>query len=284
MPVKQKQPKSKARNLPPAMRESLRLPLPAKTIASLPFTISTPGVYRLASDLSFAAATGAAITIDADDVLVDLAGFTLSGSAGAAATAVAIQSEAHSNLTIRNGAITGFYRGVYITGDSAHGCLTEDLFVHDVTFVGIEASGWGHVIRRNRLLHITGNPDVATGGNGCSGAIGAFGAGNAVLDNDIEDVYGTHGTPHGSFGTLINLNASIQSIAENNRLINRTFEPNSFGIYVGDSPDVLVIGNRIVNLDMAVCYHGTSTGAYRDNLTQACNKPYTGGTDAGGNR
>ena len=95
-------------------------------------------------------------------------------------------------------------------------------------------------------------------------------------------VYGAPGK-HTGFDAGINLNASKQSIVENNRLINRTFEKNSYGILVGASTDVLAIDNRIVDRDMAITYSGGSTGAYRDNQTQACVRPYFGGTDVGGN-
>ena len=261
------------------------MPIPplGTAISTLPATLSSPGLYVLTADLSFAAPTGVAITINADGVVLDLNGLTLSGKpAGPASKAVGILAAAHSDLTIRNGAVTGFYNGVVIEGDAARGCLIERLFVYDVTYQGIRVEGSGHIVRGNRLVNITGNPDAASGGNQCSGAIGAYGAANTILNNDIVDVYGVTGK-HAGFGTGINVNASKQSIVENNRLINRTFEKNSYGIFIGESTDVLVIHNRIVDRDMAIKYFDASTGAYRDNLTQACATPYSGGTDVGGN-
>jgi hypothetical protein len=261
------------------------MPIPSvgTPISTLPATISSPGLYVLTADLHFAAPTGAAITINADDVVLDLNEFTLSGKpAGPASKAVGILAVAHSELTIRNGEVTGFYNGVDIQGNASRGCLIERLFVYDVTYQGIRVEGSGHIVRGNRLLNITGNPDAASGGNGNSAAIGAYGAANTILNNDIVDVYGVPGKQV-SFGTGINLNASKQSIVENNRLINRTFEKNSYGIFMGESTDVLVIHNRIVDRDMAITYSGGSTGAYRDNQTQACVHPYFGGTDVGGN-
>jgi hypothetical protein len=252
-------------------------------ISTLPATISSPGLYVLTADLHFATPTGVAITINADDVVLDLNGFTLSGKpAGPASRAVGVLAAARSELTIRNGDVTGFYNGVDIHGDTSCGCLIERLFVYDVTYQGVRVEGSGHIVRGNRLLNITGNPDAASGGNGGSTAIGAYGAANTILNNDIVDVYGVPGQQV-NFGTGINLNASKQSIVENNRLINSTFEKNSYGIFVGESTDVLVIHNRIINRDMGITYSGVSTGAYRDNLTQACVRPFFGGTGVGGN-
>lgn len=261
------------------------MPIPplGTAISTLPATISSPGLYVLTADMHFAAPTGAAITINADDVVLDLNEFTLSGKpAGPASKAVGILAVGHSELTIRNGDVTGFYNGVEIQGDNARGCLVEKLFVYDVTYQAVRVEGSGHIVRGNRFLNITGNPDAASGGNGSSTAIGAYGAANTVLNNDIVDVYGVSGKYIG-FGTGINLNASKQSIVENNRLINRNFEKNSYGIFIGESKDVLAIHNRIIDRDMAITYSGGSTGAYRDNQTQACVTPYTGGTDVGGN-
>ena len=55
------------------------------SITSLPYTISSPGTYCLGSNLAAAAAPVsndyAAITIEADDVVLDLAGRLLDGSA-----------------------------------------------------------------------------------------------------------------------------------------------------------------------------------------------------------
>jgi len=278
MPHKMKKPVPNA----PPKGISRRVP---RLVTSVPAVISAPGVYCLSSDLSLATATGVALRIEANDVVLDLNGFTLSGkAAGPASTVDAIQAGSRSGLIIRNGTITGFYRGVVIQGTSSHACLIERLLLYDLTYEGIRAEGWGHIIRGNRLLNITGNPDAAAGGNGGSAAIGVYGAANAVLDNDVADVYGVHGGEYVYFGTGINLNASTQSIVENNRLINRTFEMNSYGIFVGESPDVLVIGNRMISWDMGVSYVGASTGAYRDNLCQACQRPYSGGTDAGRNQ
>src|SRR5260370_6407387 len=56
-------------------------------ISSAPFTISAPGSYYLTKDLSVT--TGNGITISADNVTLDLNGFTISSTA-ASATGTAI--------------------------------------------------------------------------------------------------------------------------------------------------------------------------------------------------
>src|SRR5690349_23359353 len=71
------------------------------TIATLPATLSTPGTWCLAGDLATAQATGAAITLDADDLTLDCNGFRLDGqAAGLATQATGILGLGHDRLTV----------------------------------------------------------------------------------------------------------------------------------------------------------------------------------------
>ncbi|MEO2034938.1 MAG: right-handed parallel beta-helix repeat-containing protein [Planctomycetaceae bacterium] len=81
-------------------------------IKETPVRISAPGVYRLASDLCFGTPHGAAVTVEADDVTIDLNGRTLSGTVGENTLAIVIQGVGRSNLSITNGRITGFCFGI----------------------------------------------------------------------------------------------------------------------------------------------------------------------------
>lgn len=80
-------------------------------INEFPFTINNPGKYALYQPTSYAAAAGIpAISIRASDVVLDLQGFSLEQSGGAAnVTAININASV-SNVTIRNGTINNFTR------------------------------------------------------------------------------------------------------------------------------------------------------------------------------
>ena len=79
-------------------------------IASLPYTISTPGMYYLGSNLI---AAGNGITVDADDVTLDLMGFCLTGPGRDASPFKGIYiADNHGNAEIRNGSLNGFYTGI----------------------------------------------------------------------------------------------------------------------------------------------------------------------------
>ena len=71
-------------------------------IASLPVTVSSPGQYCLTGDLSFIG-SGAAILIDADNVILDLRGYAI--SAGGPTSATAVQVSASTSFKLRNGQI-----------------------------------------------------------------------------------------------------------------------------------------------------------------------------------
>ncbi len=51
--------------------------VPAVPIAGVPFTIRTPGVYRLAGDFHYGPLSGSAIKIESDNVIIDFAAHKL---------------------------------------------------------------------------------------------------------------------------------------------------------------------------------------------------------------
>lgn len=90
----------------PVATDSVRVP--GTPINALPLTINASGNYYLTRDLSLGV-TGSAITVNADDVTIDLNGFTLHG-AGLGTTAVGANTV--SRLTVRNGHINSFGTGI----------------------------------------------------------------------------------------------------------------------------------------------------------------------------
>lgn len=76
---------------------------PRTPIASLPFTISEPGSYYLAYSGSATEPTNRGVWITVSDVVLDLNGFTLSGSPGSSTHGIEVAPSAH--VTIRNGTI-----------------------------------------------------------------------------------------------------------------------------------------------------------------------------------
>jgi hypothetical protein len=87
-------------------------------ITSVPYTISKPGFYYFGGNLTYTG-TGNAISVNADNVTLDLMGFSLTG-AGKATSYCGINPNANdplrNNLEVRNGTVSGFGSGIVGAG------------------------------------------------------------------------------------------------------------------------------------------------------------------------
>jgi parallel beta-helix repeat protein len=198
---------------PPAPgMKSLQEVEPRTPISSIPYTISQPGSYYLTSNLT-PASDLPGITVFADNVTIDLNGFTLRGFAGS--TNGGIDAQAGDGLVVRNGAIQGWgYVGVSAAGNTA---VIEDLVLTDGTGFGIIVSG-GSVVR---------NVDISGGQFG----ITVFGKDNLVADNVVTGatVRGIELSAGGGPGS-----------GTRNRIENNTVNGNGTGIEAFAAPNVIV--------------------------------------------
>ena len=83
-------------------------------ITSVPYTISNPGFYYLSGNLTYTG-TASAIAITADNVTLDLMGFSLTGGGKEIGTNMGIfpnNNDNSRNVEIRNGTVSGFTVGV----------------------------------------------------------------------------------------------------------------------------------------------------------------------------
>jgi hypothetical protein len=84
--------------------------------SDMPLTISASGSYYLTQNVT-SAANG--ITVNADDVTIDLNGFVITGPGAGSNSGILINGR--NNVEIRNGTVRGFSRGIYdgyATGES----------------------------------------------------------------------------------------------------------------------------------------------------------------------
>lgn len=109
----------------------------ATAITSVPFTITASGNYYLPANLNVAAGTG--ITVNADSVVIDLNGRSLSSTGGS----IGILVNGHHAVTIQNGDIDNFSAqnkyGIILNG-TANGQNQKNLIKNvnfDDDFVGI---------------------------------------------------------------------------------------------------------------------------------------------------
>ncbi len=225
-------------------------------VTAVPAVITVPGVYCLTGTLTTAQQTGAAIDIQASNVVLDLQEFRLAGgAAGLATEAIGVVTNDQRNVTIKNGTIRGFLYGVRVghftppgVPNNGTGYVIETIRFDQNTYSAVVLAGAGSIVRDNQVLE--------TGGTTRSGffapkAITVTGDGVRVLNNDIITVYS------GAAGSV--------------------------GILVNHGTNVFIVGNRVNGAVGGVSFASPSTGKYRDNLTVNVATPYTGGTDAGSN-
>ncbi len=144
---------------------------PRVPVDVLPFTISQPGSYVLTKTLS--AGSGNGITIDANDVTLDLNGFALLGP-GNASSGINDAGIIRTNVTIRNGSIRGWGAGINTpelarstfanldvadsSGDGMNigsGGVVREVVAHDNVAAGIrivqQASNWGTLVTESNI-------------------------------------------------------------------------------------------------------------------------------------
>ena len=106
-------------------------------INSVPYTITSPGLYCLEKNLSYSATTGYAIAVAASDVTLDLMGFCLTGPGKASGPNHGINiNQVINNVEIRNGTIKAF---------GGHGIIGQFNSPNDagIRVIGLRASGNG---------------------------------------------------------------------------------------------------------------------------------------------
>ena len=128
---------------------------PRTPISSLPFTVTTSGSYYLPSNLTTATD---GIIIDADDGSIDLRGFTISGSGGAAAD-IGIQASGRTGVVERSGGIVGFGMGISLV--NSNNCIVEDMAVTRCKLDGIRnyssgtsTSAIGNIFSRCQISNV----------------------------------------------------------------------------------------------------------------------------------
>ena len=145
---------------------------PRTPISSLPFTINSSGAYYLTKNITVSGST-AGITVSADNVVVDLKGFTLTGGGSGGVAGISIGSQ--KNVVVRNGIITNWNIG----GISASGC-SNAIFEKLLTTLGVVGTGLAagtDCIIRDCISSYNGGGGF-TSGDGCS-LLNCVGTGNA---------------------------------------------------------------------------------------------------------
>ena len=164
-----------------------------RIVSSLPATLSAQGTWCLASSLSTAIASGAAITVTTNNVALDCNGHRISGTAEAATTQAVGVVASGRNFTLRNCRFTGLAFGTQIVGD---GAIVESNGFRLMTVAAIVVDGHQTTIRGNRIAGVH-----APGGTQAQAGIAVAGTAD-VTDNTVHGVYASEAAP-GAYGIYI---------------------------------------------------------------------------------
>ena len=280
-------------------------PARAETTNCTPITgqtvISTQGIYCLTGNVETNLASGIAIQIAVNNVTIDFNGYKLGNlSAGAGTAARGVYASGRKNVTIRNGIIRGFYRGMYLVNGS--GYLVEDMIVDGNTYTGIYiTSTTGVVVRNNRVVNTGGsatiNHAIGLAITHCTGSMvdsnivdktTAVNTGWAFgLDVSYSDYIAAKGNRITNTSSISNSAVGIYApyadhgVIEDNAVLGTSSTGDRIGIYIAGT-NTQAEGNRISNVLTGIqCVYASSE--IKDNSVTNATTPYTGCTDSGGN-
>lgn len=187
---------------------------PRTLIDTIPFTISGPGSYYLARDLTGASGQSG-IIITASNVTIDLNGFTLHGVAGSFWGIASFPGA--NDLIVRNGGVTGWGMSGIDLANASNGVI-ESIVASGNAQVGIRAgsnfivsrcAAWSNGVGmgQNGLL-ANGHAVIADCAAFNNGGAGIGGGGDSVVRDCVARDNGTHGITVGDRCTVSGCTAS----------------------------------------------------------------------------
>jgi parallel beta-helix repeat protein len=262
------------------------VPLLAVPVAPAAAAVVTCGTVvttdiKLTEDLG--PCPGDALIAGADDITIDLGGYTISGTGSGAGVRVA----QHSGVTVTKGTIQGFHTGVQLDES------TEDVVAKLVlrgNLRGVNVSGSdGNLVEKNTILD-SGGDGIRLGlsahnvisknvlsGNVFGIGVADFSTGNLVEKNEIRDTR--------VFGIAVFSDSDANRIEKND--VQRT--PQGDGITVSTDSDSTSIFKNVANLngDDGIDTDNpltTITGNLANDNVDLGIEAAAGTTDGGGNR
>jgi len=250
------------------------------TIASLPATIATQGIWCVKQDLATSITSGNAITINTNNVTIDCNHFHVDGSsAGTGTTAIGIYASSRTKVTVRRCSIGGFYVGVKLTGN-AHVVVGNALVGNTQSGLVIEGAiaKSDSQVEDNRVLD-TGGSTVAASVYGIYAHQAVDLTGNTV--SGVTARTGGNGSAYGIYTTGTTHGATLR----NNRVtdLHKDGTGHAYGIYNDTSTHVIMRGNDISSTGDIGIYCTTGLSAARDNVIHDFTTAISNCDDVAGN-
>lgn len=252
-------------------------------IDSVPAVVTSPGVWCLQHDLATAQASGAAITLAADDVTLECNGFKIGGlAAGTATDALGVVATQRTQVTIRDCGIRGFRSGIQLI--NVEQVLVERNRLDNSREEGMRILAVGGIVRRNRVSATGGRPDSEE-----STGFDLYGV-DVVEDNVVSGI--TVASTRSQRARGFRLHGQGMTVRGNRvrgLVIDRSLSPGlitASGISVS-GPSARVIDNQVVSdIFYGVGIQGSSNGVTRcigNTVGRFRSNTYLACADGGGN-
>lgn len=203
-------------------------------INALPAVISQQGTWCLSKDLTTRLASGVAIDIQVNNVIIDCNDFKIGGqAAGTSTQTVGIRNEGWLNTTIRNCTVRGFHTGIHVGGELSSGHNLRNNRVDASTTTGIFIAGSGSVARENVVSDTFGGAGAAVGMH--------VGEGVDLRENLIDSV-----TPAAADTNAYGIYSyATGGVIRENRIRGVVGTAASYGIYVEGSGRRRIVDNDL---------------------------------------
>ena len=233
-------------------------------INTVPTVITTQGVYCLSHDLATAITSGNAISVNANNVVLDCNGYKIGGlAAGTSSNTSGIYADtSRLNITVRNCGIRGFYAGISLNGGAGH--LIEDNRLDNNLETGIFVNGDNNLVQRNRVYDTGGRPNK-------SASYGIF-ANADVIDNTVAGLFATlidtypqaitlfgdgteargnrvRGLVVGGGGYAVGINVNSSGVTVRNNSVALKTATNGEGIFGASATDTFCTGNTVAKFN-----------------------------------
>lgn len=210
-------------------------------VDALPATLSTAGTWCVRANLWTSMASGNAITIASNNVVLDCNHFVLDGiSAGTGTLTNGVYAQNRTAVVVRNCALQGFYRGVSLVGNNSE---VRGNRIVNARFQGLFVAGDDLLLQDNAVLDTGGSTNVGT-------AIGIYVSGRVdTLGNLVANTHATAASNGNGIG--IYYGAVSSGSVRDNRVF--TVAGDGTGLVSGIKTDsagrVLISRNHIVSND-----------------------------------
>ena len=209
-------------------------------INALPYTIASPGFYFIAKDLVCVAGNHG-IEITADNVTLDLMGFSLVGPGGSGSHS-GIYMNGRANVEIRNGTVKNFAdEGIDEFSSAGTGHRIINIRVKDNNSRGIILSGKSHLVEKCTAVSNGGYGIYASSGSTITGNTCYLNLGDGIYAHNGSTVTGNTCFDNGTRGILTSEGCTITG----NTCYDNGSAATHHGIYAGKGSTI--IGNTCHN-------------------------------------